>query len=60
MILVIYNWWKNYPNRYNTIEKMYLQEDCSYDLIEHFEQVLDKEETQMLINLINIRKRLWS
>jgi hypothetical protein len=60
--LELYNWWKNRDNRKNPYD-LYTEEKDGpqyYLKIDDMEQEYDKEDTDMLIKLIQIRGSLWT
>jgi hypothetical protein len=71
-ILELYNWWKNYPNRPDpmdvsgwsdiyddkTVDEA-VKNEVSHNLFD-LEEQQDKEEEDMLIRLIKVRKSLWT
>ena len=61
-ILELYNWWKNRPNRPDPYDIFSEEKDGKsfYKKISKTEEDYDKEDTQMLIELIKIRGGLWT
>lgn len=61
-ILKLYRWWKNRRDRSNPYEMFNEEKDGpKYFLkIDEIEQLYDKEDTHMLIELIKIRGGLWT
>jgi hypothetical protein len=61
-ILELYKWWKNRDNRQDPHE-LFSKENSGkyyYRKIHKMEESYDKEDTKMLIELIKIRKSLWT
>lgn len=61
-ILELYNWWNNRPKRINPHElftREIFGKNC-YKLIQELEDRYDKEDTDMLVELVKIRGSLWT
>jgi hypothetical protein len=69
--LKIYQWWKNRPNRPDPMEtsgwselhgerKKLKKRKKAFDKLQEIEQQYEDEDTEMMIELIKIRKNLWT